>query len=152
MMTPKEMIEMIMGYGFPYIITSAFVEMHIRYGYATPYAGRPVSTELDEGMTELGHVPVEDVSFKAKHPNFGYCAFTLQKYVRMKDRKGRPYYRMFIFNECGELLDERGPFAEREVVSDMDHLMDKFMKSDEGVTTLASNPVSEFKYITTSPA
>lgn len=152
MMTRREMIQLIMRWGFPYIITSAFAEMYVRYGYASPCAGRPKSKELDEGMSELGHVPVEDVSFKAKHPNFGYCTFTLQKYVRVKDRKGRPYYRMFIFNEYGELLDERGPFAEREVVSDMDKLMGRFMKFDEGVTTLAPNPKSEVKYITTSPA
>jgi hypothetical protein len=151
MMTRKEMIEMIMGWGFPYIITSAFVELHIRYGYATPYAGRPESKELDEDMVALGHVPIEHVSFKAKHPNFGHCTFTLQKYTRNRDRR-KPYYCMFVFNENGEIWDERGPFAEREVVSDMDHLMDRFMKSEDTITTLTSNPVSEFKYITTSPA
>ena len=147
-MTRKEMIEMIMGWGFPYIITAAFVETHIRYGYADPYAGRPNSEELDEDMVVLGHVPIEHISFSAKHPNFGYCTFTLQKYTR-KRNPIKPYFCMFIFNEVGEILDERGPFPEREVVSDMDNLI---MKSEDSITTLAPNPKSEYKHITTSPA
>lgn len=152
-MTRKEMIEMIMGWGFPYILTVAFVEMHIRYGYATPYAGRPVSKELDENVTDLGHVPIEYVSFRAKHPNFDYCTFVLQKYTRKKDRRERIYYRMFILNEDdGTIWDERGPFAEREIVSSMDFnsdLIEKFIKSEDSYNTglKRSNPVAEIKHI-----
>lgn len=148
-MKRKEMIKVIIEYGFPYIIATSFVEVYKKYGHGDLYEGRPESKELDEDMASLGHVPIEHISFKAKHPNFGYCTFTLQKYTRNRNPR-KPYFCMFVFSEDGEVYDERGPFAEREVVSDMDYLMDKFMRSEDNITTPA--PVSEFKYITTSPA
>ena len=149
-MTRKEMIQMIMEHGFPYIITSAFVEMHNRYGYASPYAGRPVSEELDEDMSVLGHIPVEHISFNAKHPDFGECTFTLQKYTRNRNPR-KTYYCMFIFKD-GTIWDERGPFAERELFSDIilgTDLMDRFMKSENVYKTglKMSNPASEVKHI-----
>lgn len=152
-MTRKEIVNMIMEYGFPYIISSAFVEVYKKYGYGNLYEGRPDSEELDDDMEVIGHVPIKHVSFRAKHPRLGECTFTLQKYTRKKNFyfKGEAYFRMFIFNEDGEVLDERGPFHEREVVSDNDspEFMERFMKSDN-ITT--PNPTHEFKYITTSPA
>lgn len=151
-MTRKEMIEMIMRHGFPYIIAAAFTEMHIRYGYALPYVGRPESEELDEDMSVLGHVPIEHISFNGKHPDFGDCTFILQKYKRREYRNNkRTYYRMFILKD-GEVWDERGPFAERELYSDIilgTDLMDRFMQSDNSYNTglKISNPVAEIKHV-----
>jgi hypothetical protein len=154
-MTRKEMIKMIVRNGFPYIIAASFTEMHIRYGYTLPYVGRPESVELDEDMSVLGHVPIEHVSFNGKHPDFGDCTFTLQKYTRTRNPR-KAYYCMFIF-EDGTIWDERGPFAERELYSDIilgSDLMDRFMKSKDSYATglKITNPVSEIKHITTSPA
>lgn len=149
-MTRKEMIQFIMEAGFPYILATAFTEMHNRYGYADPYVGRPKSEELDEDMSVLGHVPIEHISFNAKHPDCGECTFTLQKYVRTRNTR-KTYYCMFILKD-GEVWDERGPFAERELYSDIilgSDLMDRFMKSDNSYKTglKMSNPVSEIKHI-----
>ena len=121
-----------------------------RYGYADPYVGRPASDELDEDMAFDGIVPIECMSFRGKHPTLGECVFTIQKYTRKKDRKGRHSYSTYIFREeDGFIWDERGPFAEREVISDMDHLMDRFMESKDSYATglKISNPVSEIKHI-----
>lgn len=152
-MTRKEMIKTVMEAGFPYIITSAFVEVYKKYGCDNLYEGRPVSEELDDDMAFEGHMPIKHVSFKAKHPRLGTCVITLQKYIRKKNFyfKGEAYFRTYIFSEDGEVLDERGPFHEREVVSDNDspEFIERFMKSDN-ITT--PNPAHEFKYITTSPA
>lgn len=150
-MERKEMIEMIMEHGFPYILATAFTEMHNRYGYADPYVGRPNSEELDEDMSVLGHVPIEHISFKAKHPNFDECIFTLQKYARTRNTR-KVYFRMFILNEDGEVWDERGPFAERELYSDIifkSDLMKKFIKSKDSCATglKITNPVSEIKHV-----
>lgn len=145
-MTRREMVKMLMEHGFPYILASAFAETYRKYGYDNLYEGRPVSEELDKDMVVLSHVPIEHISFKAKHPNFGECIFTLQKYIRTKDRKYKPCYCMFIFNKYGEILDERGVFPEREVVSDMDHM--DVMEDNIKIP----GPRAEIKYITTSPA
>ena len=155
-MTRREMIKTVMEAGFPYVIASAFVEVYRKYGCDNHlYEGHPVSGELDEDMEALGHVPIKHISFKAKHTRLGECVVTLQKYTRKKSFyfKGEAYFRTFIFAEDGEVWDERGPFPEREVVSENDSpdFMERFMKSEDNIT--APNPAHEFKvYITTSPA